>query len=553
MSGVKFRRMLVLSYAYANTDGENEMAESEGSRFSLETWLMAGLISSLLLSTVVIALVSSNKETVFSPYDNSPEHSDQQLTVMRSDLGDGGFGYNVANTMSTPMLVNDWKEPHRTMLIIAAPEKPFDSAEATALYDFVVNKGGKVILAANSTNAQLVAEEFGVKYFDASVVDPYQYYEVADEKGERLEPDQRRLWSVASIDREVSEMGEESRIPCSDTMIKNQQISNCRMPVLFHRPTAIQVLDEQADTGREISVLAHASTPAFIARHDMDVNNENNPRLGEGKTGLIVRIDYPIDSGSIIDKRPNNDVGEIAVTGSIVFVSDHSVFANHLWNIDLAGETGKQQCTSPLYVNNNHKCWSTSSSGLSASQGDTQWYGNSQYFSALIYDMMEFDNEEMSTTITSHPDQFNMVFDESRHVSSALSMPFTEAMGAIVLLTSDVVLKWLIILNLFALLSIAIMVVPEKENWRHVFDLTRFRERPSKVDASQYHLRTREALLSKVRQFNDLTHDEFALKSQAEIMQLVRDPRLVELISSNRAYSNEELREVIPQIRRWGK
>jgi hypothetical protein len=545
--------MLVLSYACANTDGENEMAESEGSRFSLETWLMAGLISSLLLSTVVIALVSSNKETVFSPYDNSPEHSDQQLTVMRSDLGDGGFGYNVANTMSTPMLVNDWKEPHRTMLIIAAPEKPFDSAEATALYDFVVNKGGKVILAANSTNAQLVAEEFGVKYFDAPVVDPYQYYEVADEKGERLQPDQRRLWAVASIDREVSEMGEESRIPCSDTMITNQQISNCRMPVLFHRPTAIQVLDEQADTKREISVLAHASTPAFIARHDMDVNNENNPRLGEGKTGLIIRIDYPEQSGTIIDKRPNNDVGEIKVTGSIVFVSDHSVFANHLWNIDLAGETGKQQCTSPLYVDNNHKCWSTSSSGLAASQGDTQWYGNEQYFSALIYDMMEFDNEEMSTTITSHPDQFNLVFDESRHVSSALSMPFTEAMGAIVLLTSDAVLKWLIILNLFALLAIAIMVVPEKENWRHVFDLTRFRERPNKVDASQYHLRTREALLSKVRQFNDLTHDEFALKSQAEIMQLVRDPRLVELISSNRAYSNEELREVIPKIRRWGK
>ena len=127
MSGAKFRRMLVLSYAYANTDGETEMAEGEGSRFSLESWLMVGLISSLLLSTVVIALVSSNKETVFSPYDNSPEHSDQQLTVMRSDLGDGGYNYNIANTMSTPMLVNDWKEPHRTLLVIAAPEKPFDS------------------------------------------------------------------------------------------------------------------------------------------------------------------------------------------------------------------------------------------------------------------------------------------------------------------------------------------------------------------------------------------------------------------------------------------
>ena len=301
--------MLVLSFACANTYGDDEMAQSEGSRFSLETWLMAGLISSLLLSTVVIALVSSDKDTVFSPYDNSPEHSDQQLTVMRSDLGEGGVGYNIANTMSTPMLVNDWKEPHRSLLVIVAPEKPFDSAEATAIYDFVANKGGKVILAANSTNAQLVAEEFGVKYFDAPVVDPFQYYEIADEKGERMEPDQRRLWSVASIDKDVTEMGDESRIPCSEEMVAIQDISNCRMPVLFHRPTAIQVLDEQIDTGRSISVLAHASTPAFVARNSMDVDDKNNPTLGEGKTGLIVRIDYPVTSGEIIDKKPNNNVG----------------------------------------------------------------------------------------------------------------------------------------------------------------------------------------------------------------------------------------------------
>jgi hypothetical protein len=65
-------------------------------------------------------------------------------------------------------------------------------------------------------------------------------------------------------------------------------------------------------------------------------------------------------------------------------------------------------------------------------------------------------------------------------------------------------------------------------------------------------MRTREALLSKVRQFNDLTRDEFMRKTQAEIMQMVRDPRLVELISSARIYSNDELRELIPHIRRWG-
>ena len=67
----------------------------------------------------------------------------------------------------------------------------------------------------------------------------------------------------------------------------------------------------------------------------------------------------------------------------------------------------------------------TDPDGLSAAQGDTTWNGNSQYFSALMYDMMEFDNQELSTTITRSPSQFYVVFDESRHVSSALTSPFT--------------------------------------------------------------------------------------------------------------------------------
>ena len=524
------------------------MAEAEKSGLSLEAWLMIGLVVSVGLSTVVIAVVSAGKTTVFSPYENGDEYEELQLTLMRDSLDD----FSVANTMSTPMLVNDWQNPHRTLLVIAAPEKPFDAAEAAAIHDFVTERAGKVILASNSTNAQLVAEEFGVKYFDDPVRDDIntgRYYEVTNENDERISPDTKKLWSVASVTRDISTMGDEKATPCSEDDVLQENVANCRMPVLFHRPTAIQVLDDQADEGRDVHVLAAASTSAEIDAG----KGESNPTLGEGETGLIIRINYP--DQTVLDQRSldlGGDIGEISATGSIVFVSDHSVLANHLWDQDYAQETGKQQCDSELYVQFGHMCWDTDSEGLNKGLGDTTWRGNEAFFSALINDMMEFDNDELSATIARNTASFNVVFDESRHVSSTLSMPFTEAMGAIVLLTSDGVLKWLIILNLFALLAIAIMVVPEKENWRHVFDLTRFRERPTKVDAAQYQMRTREALLSKVRQFNDLTRDEFMRKSPAEIMQMVRDPRLVELISSNRIYSNEELREVIPQIRRWG-
>jgi hypothetical protein len=525
------------------------MAEAEKSKLSVEKKLLAGLVVSILLSTTLIVLASSSKETVFSPYvrDADGAYQYQQLTKMRDSLGEGD-GYDIYNTMSTPMLVNDWQDPHRTMLIITAPEKPFDAAEASAIYDFVTEKGGKVILAASSTNAQRVAEEFGVLFFDAPVSDSKWFYEVANEVGEREPPQETRLWSVASVSEDIDSMDEASlRTPCTEELVANAQTENCRMPVLFHSPTAIQVLDIEDDS-REVNVLASASDQAFVARSGFDINNVANPKTG--KTDLIVRIDYP--GIEAYDKVSDKDIDKIDVTGSIVFVSDHSVLANHLWDEADADLTGKQQCGSDLYQENGHTCGSTDPSGLVSAQGDTKWSGNQLYFRALIRDMMEFDNEELSTTVTRYNDEFNIVFDESRHVSSAVTQPFTEAIGAVVLLTSDTYLKWLIILNLFALLAIAIMVVPEKENWRHVFDLTRFRERPTKIDSSLYQVRVREAFLSKVRQFNDLTRDEFVRKTPAEIMQMVREPRLVELVSSARSYSNEELREIIPIVRRWG-
>ena len=112
------------------------MAETEKTKLSVEKKLMVGLVASILLSTVLIVLASSSKETVFSPYvrDAEGDYQYQQLSKMRDTLGtsdDGKSGekYSIYNTMSTPMLVNDWQDPHRTMLIIAAPEKPFDAAE----------------------------------------------------------------------------------------------------------------------------------------------------------------------------------------------------------------------------------------------------------------------------------------------------------------------------------------------------------------------------------------------------------------------------------------
>ena len=291
------------------------MSDVESSGLKLETWLLVGFIVAMLLSTTLIVVASSNKDTVYSAYvtDGDEELQYQQISTMRSDLGsgEGNMGYVIANTMSTPMLVNDWREPHRTMLIIAAPEKPFDNAEADAIYDFVTENGGKVIIAANSTNAQTVADKFNVKYFDAPVVDPNRHYEVLNTLGEVAPEDARKLWTVAGVNKVWAD-DNQRRPYCSDSMLSENSYDNCALPVLFHRPTAIQVLEE-GDKERSVKVLAHASGSAFIARDNMQANDPDNPILGGNNTGLIIRMDYP--GIETIDKVKGFSEGKVDVTG----------------------------------------------------------------------------------------------------------------------------------------------------------------------------------------------------------------------------------------------
>jgi hypothetical protein len=185
---------------------------------------------------------------------------------------------------------------------------------------------------------------------------------------------------------------------------------------------------------------------------------------------------------------------------------------------------------------------------------ETYWEGNENYFSLLIDDMMEHDNKKLAKSIRDDKGEFQVVFDESRHVTGIISAPFVEAMGTVVLLTSNTFLKWLVVLNVGLLLLVAMMVVPEKENWRHVFDLTRFKERPQKLDPSTYRKRVQQALFTKVRVHYDLTRDQMAIKPPAEIQTMIGDPRLVELAySQSRKYTPQELRQLMVAIRRWGK
>ena len=96
--------------------------DSDAERFNrIVVWSLA--VTAVLLLVLPMFFVLSN-ETYYSAYvegGDTDEEKFAQLSTMRSTLienvdkgnGEVSLGYDVANTISTPMLVNDWRDPHR--------------------------------------------------------------------------------------------------------------------------------------------------------------------------------------------------------------------------------------------------------------------------------------------------------------------------------------------------------------------------------------------------------------------------------------------------------
>ncbi|HJO42706.1 MAG TPA: hypothetical protein QF508_04800 [Candidatus Thalassarchaeaceae archaeon] len=517
------------------------------------TNMVVGSISVTVVLLLILPMIFVvGKDTYYSAYSEGGDTKVEalaQVTDMRNTLSDDE--YFIANTMSTPMLVNDWRDPHRTALMIIGPEKPISQTEADSIYDFVTKKGGKVIVAADGTNANRLAEKFGVTFFDAPLNDENQFW-LEYEAGEAVSGSWLNVWSLAAVSEDVNEMSlAHQRQGCKDVDVFEENRLNCRLPVMFRSPTGMKYEPTAADKSnpghRDVDILATASSSAFIdIQGNSRADDPKNPAPGD--LALIIRIDYSnittfdrvvTDSGNIV----GNNVDELQVTGSIVFVSDEEVFSNRMWDIAAAkNENMIESCEQ-----HTGHCW------LDVTK-ETLWEGNEKYFSLLIDDMMEHDNKELVKSIREDRSEFQIVFDESRHVTGVISAPFIESMGTVVLLTSNTFLKWLVVLNVGLLLLVAMMVVPEKENWRHVFDLTRFKDRPQKLDPSNYRIRVQQALFTKVRVHYDLTRDQMAIKPPAEVQTMIGDPRLVELAySQSRKYTPQELRQLMVAIRRWGK
>ena len=122
------------------------MAEDKSEEANFTRMVVGSVATTMVLLLILPMIFVAGKSTYYSAYtqgEGGEISSLAQVTDMRDTMATDE-GYFIANTMSTPMLVNDWRDPHRTALMIIGPEKPIAETEAEAIYDFVTKNGGKV-------------------------------------------------------------------------------------------------------------------------------------------------------------------------------------------------------------------------------------------------------------------------------------------------------------------------------------------------------------------------------------------------------------------------
>ena len=148
-----------------------------------------------------------------------------------------------------------------------------------------------------------------------------------------------------------------------------------------------------------------------------------------------------------------------------------------------------------------------------------------------------------------------VIFDESRHQQPTLfGDTYNLLYYLLIYFTNDWMAMLLLFLTLFIVLEAVLIRKEDPEDWRHVFriiyygfgDARRYEyyQRPEKI---------RQVLLSRIRNLNTLSREEFDALPAVELQRMVDDPVLVNFIFEDRRYKPDELVGIIKRIKEWGR
>ena len=514
----------------------------------------------MLLSTVVSQVINIGNDDGLSAYGDDWD----DMSAFRKDIND--MGIETKSLVSSPLLLADIEDPANTTYIIAgverdtislpqfssdgfltfADEDGYSPAEVDAIKEFVF-AGGDVLVMDDFGYSSSIAEAFGVRFkgvqlYDTVYVTELDYNFVwmcvqenpCGMNGTSLDPntvENHSRWSVRDSGAHICEIYNGRSMPKSEAGVCEQHWKdggieyNSSYQILLNNITGIDVV-KGAKTGMGATqIRAVTSADASI-----DVNGD-----GEILVGSEQNSETPDLSGQFnlsIEVCISQDCN-FASGGRITFIADGSALANVMYDYEAYNDGEYGEADKPIPKNDNRK-WAL------------------DYIAESLVDPYADLN---ATEVPEIAPNAMVIFDESRHIQPSIaSESYNTIYFLLVYFTGEGLAMLLLFIILFIAFEGVLLKKKDPEPWRHVFSIIYY----GFGDANRYTYyaksnKIKQVFLSKVRNQNGLTREEFDSLPARELQGMIQDPVLVKFVFENRNYSLEQTVAIVKRIKVWGR
>ena len=519
-------------------------------------------------SLLIILILSIGMTYVVPGQTQQSAYGDEwnDLGSFREELN--SMGVETTALVSSPLLLSDLEHPEETVFVISGVERDtislprftgdsdvvqfsegdgYTSSEIFAIRGFV-ERGGTVMLMDDFGYSSNLAAEFGLEYTNHRLFSDHSF---DDTLGSDF------VWvNTTSAFNFTTASGTQTEVnPCL-----RDSDSDGIVDVLDSEPSNPEVGGPFV-TARGSGLCAHrflgndgSGNPIWDWSEDYQILTNTPSAFEKTSSYNPAEHRYVIARTTQDSWLDNNDDGNYTVGGYEAF-----------------GITGDEQGPFPVYVrycevilcrgsDSGRVHFISDGSILINSLYDPEF--ESQYF-GLVPDN---DNRKWVLDIvaealilddngTSPGAHALVIFDESRHQQPTLfGDTYNLLYYLLIYFTNDWMAMLILFLILFVFLEAVLIRKEDPEEWRHVFRVVYY----GFGDARRYEYyqkpeKIRQVLLSRVRNINGLTREEFDSMPAAELQNLIRDPVLVRFIFEERKYRADELVGIVRRIKQWGE
>ncbi len=515
-------------------------------------WFLIGILVLEVLQTYLV-----EGETQQSAYGDDWN----DLGAFRSEINSMGVETNAL--VSSPLLLSEIDHPEEAIFVVSGVERDtislprftgdenvieftegdgYTTSEILAIESFV-QRGGTVILLDDFGYSAQLASQFGLDYSGHRLYDGQAYAH---------ELDYNFVWvNTTSAFNFTTNSGSLSSInPCL------KDLDNDGVIDLLDEDPLNPSVTTQGITSEMAGLCAHRFDQAtsswdFTEGYDILTNGPSafekassyNPvenRYAIGRSTLDSYLDTNDDGNLTVGFEAagieDDEQGPFAVyvrycqdrlcidsdSGRVHFVSDGSMLINSLYSPDYLPDY------SGLVPDNDNRKWALD----------------------IIAEALLIGNSS-----TKASENAIVIFDESRHQQSNIGGDtYNLLYYLLIYFTNDWMAMLLLFLGLFIALEAVLIRKEDPDDWRHVFriiyygfgDARRYEyyQRPEKI---------RQVLLTRVRNVNAMSREEFDALPASELQKMVDDNVLTDFIFNDRRYKTDELVGIVKRIKEWGR